>query len=59
MLIFRYQILHSKSNRRIIKGTLEAVESALRQYSDLVSHIKSLSRDRKNLLEEKKSTSVL
>lgn len=59
MLIFRYQILHSKSNRRIIKGTLEAVESALRQYSDLVSHIKSLSRNRKNLLEEKKATSVL
>ena len=59
MLIFRYQILHSKSNRRIIKGTLGAAEPALRQYSDLVSQIKSLSRDRKNLLEEKKGTSVL
>lgn len=59
MLIFRYQILHSKSSRESIKGTLEAVEPVLRQYSDLVSQIKSLSRDRKNLLEEKKATSVL
>ena len=59
MLIFRYQILHSKSSRESIKGTLEAVEPALRQYADLVSQIKSLSRDRKNLLEEKKGTSVL
>ena len=37
MLIFRYQILHSKSNRRIIKGTLGVAEPVLRQYSDLVS----------------------
>lgn len=59
MLIFRYQILHSKSNRRIIKGTLGVAEPVLRQYSDLVSQIKSLSRNRKKLLEEKKATSVL
>ena len=59
MLIFRYQILHTKANRRSIKNTLANVMPVLRQYSDIVSQIKSLSRERKGLLEEKKATSAL
>ena len=59
MLIFRYQILHTKSNRRSIKNTLADVMPLLRQYSDVVSQIKTLSRDRKDLLDEKKATSML
>ena len=59
MLIFRYQILHTKANRRSIKNTLANVMPVLRQYSDIVSQIKSLSRDRKGLLDEKKATSAL
>ena len=59
MLIFRYQILHTKANRRNIKNTLADVMPVLRQYSDLVGQIKSLSRERKGLLDEKKATSVL
>ena len=59
MLIFRYQILHTKANRRSIKNTLANVMPLLRQYSDVVSQIKTLSRDRKDLLDEKKATSML
>ena len=59
MLIFQYQILHTKANRRSIKNTLTDVIPGLRQYSDLVSQIKTLSRERKGLLDEKKATSVL
>ena len=59
MLIFRYQILHTKANRRSIKNTLADVIPVLRQYSDLVGQIKTLSRERKGLLDEKKATSVL
>ena len=59
MLIFQYQILHTKANRRSIKNTLTDVIPELRQYSDLVSQIKTLSRERKGLLDEKKATSVL
>ena len=59
MLIFRYQILHTKAGRRRIKNTLAAVMPALRRYADLVDQIKTLSRERKGLLDEKKATSVL
>ena len=59
MLIFRYQILHTKANRRSIKNTLANVMPVLRQYSDLVGQIKTLSRERKGLLDEKNATSVL
>ena len=59
MLIFQYQILYTKANRRSIKNTLTDVIPVLRQYSDLVSQIKTLSRERKGLLDEKKVTSVL
>ena len=59
MLIFRYQILQTKANRRSIKNTLADEMPVLRQYSDLVGQIKTLSRERKGLLDEKKATSVL
>lgn len=59
MLIFRYQILHTKANRRSIKNTLANVMPVVRQYSEIVSQIKSLSRERKGLLDEKKATSAL
>ena len=59
MLIFRYQILHTKANRRSIKNTLANVIPVLRQYSEIVSQIKSLSRERKELLDEKKAISAL
>ena len=59
MLIFQYQILHTKSNRHSIKNTLANVMPVLRQYSDIVGQIKTLSRERKGLLDEKKATSAL
>ena len=59
MLIFRYQILHTKASRRSIKNTLANVMPVLRQHSEIVSQIKSLSRERKGLLDDKKATSAL
>ena len=59
MLIFRYQILYTRSRRRSIKNTLADVMPVLRQYIDLVGQIKTLSWERKGLLDEKKATPVL
>ena len=59
MLIFRYQILYARSRRRSIKNTLADVMPVLRQYTDIVGQIKTLSRERKGLLDEKKATPVL
>ena len=59
MLIFRYQILYARSRRRGIKNTLADVMSVLRQYTDLVGQIKTLSGERKRLLDEKKAIPVL
>ena len=59
MLIFRYQILYTRSRRRNIKKTLSEVMPVLRQYTDLVGQIKTLTRERKGLLDEKKATPVL
>ena len=59
MLIFRYQILYTRSRRRNIKNTLSEVMPVLLQYTDLVGQIKTLTRERKGLLDEKKATPVL
>lgn len=59
MLILQYQILHTNANRRSIKCTLKKVMPVLRQYSDIVGQIKTLSRERKGVLDEKKATSAL
>ena len=59
MLIFRYQILYARSRRRSIKNTLADVMPVLRQYTDIVGQIKTLSWERKNLLGEKKAAPML
>lgn len=59
MLILQYQILYTNANRRSIKCTLKKVMPVLRQYSDIVGQIKTLSRERKGVLDEKKATSAL
>jgi hypothetical protein len=59
MLIFRYQILHTKSQRWGIKNTLRKVVPALQRYSEVVGQIKSLSRERTGLMDEKKVISAL
>ena len=59
MLIFRYQILHTKSQRWGIKNTLTKVMPMLQRYSEVVGQIKSLSRERIDLLDEKKAISAL
>ena len=59
MLIFRYQILHTKSQHWGLKNTLRKVVPALQRYSEVVGQIKSLSRERTGLLDEKMAISVL
>ncbi|MBR2928567.1 MAG: MobA/MobL family protein [Oscillospiraceae bacterium] len=59
MLIFRYQILYARFGRSSMREKLAGVKPVLRQYSDIVGQIKTLSRERKGLLDEKKATSVL
>lgn len=59
MLILRYQILHIKSNRHCIKNSLADTMPLLQRYSDIVSELKTLTKERKSQLDKKKVTAVL
>lgn len=59
MIIFRYQILHAKAGKRSISKTLGSVKPDLQRYADLMAQIKSLTRERKEMLGEKKTTGAL
>ena len=59
MLVFQYQILHTKSRKRSVQKNITDVKPKLSRYANLVSQIKDLSRERKTLIAEKKALSVL
>ncbi len=59
MIIFRYQVLHLQSSKGYISKNLNALRPELERYVGLVSQIKEKSKERKTILTEKKSTSIL
>ena len=55
MIIFRYQLLHMGTGKRQITGTLHAVQSDIKRYEDIVRQLKAKIKERRGLLEEKKT----
>jgi len=59
MIIFRYQVLHLQTGKGFISKNLNVLRPELERYVRLVSQIKEKSKERKTILAEKKSTSIL
>lgn len=59
MLIFRYQLLHTRASKRKISDTLNAVLPDFRKYTEIVKHLKDKMKERRDLLAEKKATPIL
>ena len=55
MIIFRYQLLHMGTGKRQITGALHAVQSDIKRYEDIVRQLKAKIKERRGLLEEKKT----
>lgn len=56
MIIFRYQLNHIAKGKRSMNKYIDAVKPDLERYAGLVQQIKEKSKERKNLLVEKKET---
>ena len=59
MIIFRYQLNHIGKGKRSIDKHIGAVKSDLERYAGLVRQIKDKTKERKNLLAEKKRNAIL
>ena len=56
MIIFRYQLNHIAKGKRSMRKYIKSVSSELERYTGLVQQIKDKTKERKNLLAEKKET---
>jgi len=56
MIIFRYQLNHIAKGKRSMRKYIKSVGPELERYAGLVQQIKDKTRERKNLLAEKKET---
>ena len=56
MIIFRYQLNHIAKGKRSMRKYIKSVSPELERYTGLVQQIKDKTRERKNLLAEKKET---
>jgi len=59
MIVFRYQLLHIGTGKRQITNTFHAVQPDIRQYEDIAKQLKAKIKERRVLLDEKKSTPVI
>ncbi len=59
MLIFRYQLLHTRASKPSLSETLDAVLPDFNRYTAVVQQIKDKSKERRDLLAEKKSVPFL
>ena len=55
MIIFRYQLLHIGGGKKKLADTLQMVKPDLRRYESIVKQLKGKIRERRILLEEKKT----
>ena len=55
MIIFRYQLLHIGAGKKRFSDTLQAVRPDTKRYEDVVQKFKIKIRERRTLLEEKKT----
>lgn len=56
MIIFRYQLNHIAKGKRSMRKYIKSVSPKLERYTGLVQQIKDKTKERKNLLAEKKET---
>lgn len=59
MLIFSYQVLHTRSSKRRLSETLSAVTPDYERFVGIVKEIKAKSKERRALLAEKKSAPLI
>jgi thiaminase len=59
MLIIRYQILHTRASKRKISDTLNAVLPDFRKYTEIVKQLRDKTKERRDLLVEKKATPII
>ena len=59
MLIFRYQLLHTWASKRKISDTLNTILPDFRKYTEIVRQLKNKTKERRELLAEKKATPIL
>ena len=59
MIIFRYQLLHIGTGKRQITDTLHAVQPDIQRYEDIVKQLKAKIKERRVLLDEKKTKPAL
>ena len=59
MIIFRYQLLRINSGKTQINNTLQAIRPDIKRYEDVVKQLKVKMRERRTLLEEKKSVPTI
>ena len=56
MIIFRYQLNHIAKGKRSMRKYIKSVSPELERYTGLVQQLKDKTKERKNLLAEKKET---
>jgi len=59
MILFRYQVLHIGTEKTRLTDALQAVRPDLRRYENVVKRLKAQRRERKALLEEKRTIPML
>ncbi len=59
MIVFKYQLLHIGTGKRQITDTLHSVQPDIKRYEDIVKQLKAKIKERRILLDEKKSTPVI
>lgn len=59
MLIFGYQLLHARSSKQKLSETLNAVEPEFTRYTTIVMLLKTKTKERRELLAEKRATALI
>jgi hypothetical protein len=59
MIVFRYQLLHIGTGKKQITDTLHSVHPDIKRYEDIVKQLKAKIKERRVLLDEKKSTPAI
>ena len=59
MIVFKYQLLHIGTGKRQITDTFHSVQPDIKRYEDIVKQLKAKIKERRVLLDEKKSTPVI
>ena len=59
MLIFGYQLRHTRAAKSELSGNLDAILPEFRRYTDIVQELKDMTKERQAVLAEKKAVPIL